>query len=170
MPERYRLTPSQKDEIRRLTQLANRRIKAAERAYRKEGKMVLPREIVGDYQTKESWATEKTPISRSVVFESREDYLRQLKFLRSFERERPGIKEYTRIQRQKTLEAVESSLGVDVPRDLRTEIMNMSAPQLSDFWNTFSNKASKLGMRYSSEQAMEMTLNEMFPEDIQQIM
>lgn len=166
----YRLNERQKDEIRRLTQLANRRIRAAERAYRKEGKRVLPREVVGPYQIKERWATEKTPISRSVKFRTKEEYLRQLRFLRSFEHERPGIREYTRVQRQKTLEAVQTSLGTDVPKELEERIKNMSAPQLSDFWNTFSEKASKMGIQYSSQQAMEDTLNEVFPEDIEQLL
>ena len=68
------LTAQQKDEIRRLTQLANRRIKFAEKEYKRAGGSVLPREVVGDLQIKEKWATPNTPISRSVRFESEKDY------------------------------------------------------------------------------------------------
>lgn len=163
------LSGAQKSEIRRLTQLANRRIKAAERAYRKEGMEILPSEIVGGYQIKEQWNTDKTPISRSVKFQSQKEYRKQLQYLRSFEVSRPGIKEYTQVQREKTKEAVETSLGVDAPKELQQRIDKMTAPQLSNFWNKFSDKASKLGVLYSSDQAMQETLNELFPEDIKQL-
>ena len=160
------LSAQQKDEIRRLTQLANRRIKAAERAYRKEGMDVLPTEVVGDFQIKEKWNTKNTPISRSVKFTDQKAYRKQLQFLRSFEVTRPGIKEYTKIQQDKTHQAMESALGQNVPDSLAKKVDNMSAPQLSRFWNTFSNKASKLGVKYSSEGAMQQTLAEFFPEDM----
>lgn len=163
------LTAQQKDEIRRLTQLANRRIKAAERAYRKEGKEVLPSDVVGNYQIKEQWNTKNTPISRSVKFTSFKDYRRQLQFLRSFEVQRPGIKEYTQVQREKTLQAIETSLGVPPGKEMSEKVNKMTAPQLSDFWNKFSNKASKLGMKYSSDKAMTNTLNEIMPEDRKQL-
>lgn len=168
MSKYVKLTASQKDEIRRLTQLANRRIKAAERAYSKAGQDVLPREVVGKYQTKESWNTKATPISRSVKFETQEDYRRQLQFLRSFEMEKPGIKEYTSIQREKTAQAIETSLGTDIPDSLQKKIDKLSAPELSQFWKRFSEKASQLGIKYSSQQAMEDTMNELYPEDIEQ--
>lgn len=161
------LNAAQKEEIRRLTQLANRRIKAAERAYAKEGKTVLPKEVVGDFQIKEKWNTKATPLSRSVKFADQKEYRKHLQFLRSFEVSRPGIKEYTQVQRDKTLDAVRSSLGIDVPKDLEKKISKMSAPKLSEFWNAYSDKASKMGMKYSSEAAMATTLNEFFPEDME---
>lgn len=169
MAKYVKLTAAQKDELRRLTQLANRRIKAAERAYRKAGKEVLPSEVAGQHQVKERWVTKSTPISRSVKFETQEDYRKQLNYLRSFERQKPGIKEYTSIQREKTAQAVETSLGVDIPEDLQKRLSKMTAPELSEFWNRFSEKASKLGMKYSSEQAMQDTLNELYPDDIKQL-
>lgn len=159
------LTPAQKDELRRLTQLANRRIKAAERAYRKAGREVLPREVVGDFQIKEQWHTPDTPISRSIKFTSYREFRRHMQMLREFERLRPGIKEYTTVQREKTLIAIESALGVNVPPELEAEILKMSAPQLADFWERFSNKASKMGIKYSSDAVMTDTLQEFFPED-----
>lgn len=167
MAKYHKLTASQKDEIRRLTQLANRRIKSAEKAYSKEGMDVLPSEVTGDYQIKEKWNTKKAPISRSVKFESPQAYRKQLQFLRSFEVSRPSITDYTKIQRGKTLDAVETSLGVDIPEKMGQKVNKMSAPQLSQFWKSFSSKASKLGVKYSSEKAMEQTLAEFFPEDME---
>lgn len=164
-----KLTPKQKDEVRRLTQLANRRIKAAEKAYRKAGHDIVPREVAGRHQIRERWATKSTPISRSVRFEDEQAYRKQLKYLRSFEMEKPGIKEYTRVQRTKTAEAIETSLGQDLPENLQNKLSKMTAPELSEFWNKFSDKASKLGIQYSSEQAMQQTMNEIMPEDLEHL-
>lgn len=158
------LTTAQKDEIRRLTQLANRRIKATERAYRKEGLEILPYEVVGDYQLKEDWATKNTPISRTVKFESQKEYRKHLHDLRRFELSRPGIKEYSEIQRDKTIQAVETSLGIGIPEELAEKINKMNAPQLSNFWKTYSKKSTKLGVRYSSLQAMLQAISEHFNE------
>lgn len=167
MAKYVKLTAAQKDEIRRLTQLANRRIKAAERAYTKAGKDIVPREIAGDYQTKEQWATKSTPISRSVKFTSQKEYRKQLQFLRSFEVTRPGIKEYTEIQRDKVGMSIKSALGEDVSFSLiEQKLSKLSAPEIADFWNTFSDKASRLGLQYSSEAVMEQTFVELFPEDL----
>lgn len=161
------LTASQKEEIRRLTQLANRRILATARAYNTGTNYVLPKEVVGDFQIYEKWQTEKSPISRSVKFETKEEYLRQLKMLRSFERERVGIKEYTRVQREKTIIAMETSLGIELPEKITKKIDKMTAPQLTHFWNTFSDKATRLGLNYSSDGVMSQTLSEYFNEDLQ---
>lgn len=168
MTKKVNLTNTQKDEIRRLTQLANRRIKATERTYSKAGKDVLPREVVGKHQTRESWTTKNTPISRSVKFETQEDYRKQLQYLRSFEMQKPGIKEYTSIQREKTAQAIETSLGTDIPESLQQKIDKLDAPGLTEFWKKFSEKASQLGIKYSSEQAMQDTMNELYPDDIKQ--
>lgn len=171
MPKKYiDLTDAQKDEIRRLTQLANRRIKSAQRAYAKEGMEVLPREVVGNYQIKEQWHTKNTPISRTVKFESKKVYREQLNFLRSFERMRPSMQEYNRIQREITLTAIETSIGGEVPPKVAKKIRKMTAPQLSKFWNGFSDKAVKLGGQYSSNDAMETNLIETFPEDKEAIL
>lgn len=165
------LSASQKDEIRRLTQLANRRIKFAEKEYKRSGGTVLPREVVGDLQIKEKWATPNTPISRSVKFESEKDYRKQLQFLRSFDPKaskqgvRPSISQYTLIQRDKTRNAIETSFGQEVSDAINDKISRMSAPQLSEFWNTYSRKSAKLGLKYSSGDAMRQTITEFFPED-----
>lgn len=165
------LTAQQKDEIRRLTQLANRRIKFAEKEYKRAGASVLPREVVGDLQIKEKWATPNTPISRSVKFESEKDYRKQLQFLRSFDPKattqgaRPSISQYTLIQRDKTKNALETSFGQEVSGAINDKISRMTAPQLTEFWNTFARKAAKLGLKYSSGDAMRQTITELFPED-----
>lgn len=172
MSKHIKLTPKQKEEIRRLTQLANRRIKAAERAYRKQGKDVIPAEIAGPYQVKERWHTDKTPISRSVKFASDKEYKEHLKLLRSFDPKatrmhRPGIKEYTEIQRDKVGYAVKTALGDEVSFSLiEQKLSKMSAPEVADFWNTFSDKAARAGMQYSSEAIMSETFTELFPEDL----
>jgi hypothetical protein len=78
---------------------------------------------------------------------------------------RPGIKEYSEAQREKTLEAVRTSLGMEVPDELAKLIGKLNAPQLSDFWKKFSDKASKMGAQYSSAAAMSAAVSEYFPED-----
>lgn len=169
MAKKSFLTPSQKEEIRRLTQLANRRIKAAERAYTKAGKTIMPKEMVGHLQIKQLWHTANTPLSRSVNFETQAEYRKHLKFLRSFETQKMGIKEYSEIQRSKTLEAIHSSLGdrTKLPTKLLKKINKMSAPELADFWNLYEDNASKMGMSYSSNDNMSSTLAQFFDEDIQ---
>lgn len=165
------LTAQEKDEIRRLTQLANRRIKFAEKEYKRSGGDVLPREVVGDLQIKEKWATPNTPISRSVKFQSEKEYRKQLQFLRSFDPKatkqgaRPSISQYTLIQRDKTRNAIETSFGQEVSGAIDDKITRMTAPQLSEFWNTFANKSAKLGLKYSSGDAIRQTITELFPED-----
>ena len=167
-----KLTAQQKDEIRRLTQLANRRIKFAEKEYKRSGGTVLPREVVGDLQIREKWATPNTPISRTVKFESEKDYRKQLQFLRSFDPKaskqgaRPSISQFTLIQRSKTRQAIETSLGQEVPGPINDKLSRMTAPQLSEFWNTYANKSAKLGLKYGSGDAMRQTLAEFFPEDM----
>ena len=167
MGKNIKLSAEQKDEIRRLTQLANRRIKAAEKAYRKEGMSVLPSDVVGKYQIKEQWNTKNTPISRSVKFEDQKAYRKQLQYLRQFETVRPGIKEYTKVQQEKTKDSIETALGTDVPDSLTKKVDKMTAPELSKFWKSFSDKASKMGVKYASDSAMNQTLSEFFPEDMQ---
>lgn len=160
------LSKAQKEEIRRLTQLANRRIKAAFKAYEKEGMRITPREVTGNIQIREQWYSEKYALSRSVRFETQKEYRQHLHYLRQFEHARPGIKEYTQAQREKTLDAIETSLG-EVPKDLQQKIMKMNAPQLAKFWEKFSEKSQKLGLKYASDKAMEAALHDFFPEDVQ---
>lgn len=162
------LNPAQKEEIRRLTQLANRRIKNVEKAYLAEGKTVLPKELVADFQIHETWQTKANPLSRSVKFATEKDYNDQLRLLRSFETSRPGIKEYTNVQREKTSIAIQTAMGLDeLPPGFQKKLNKMTAPSLADFWNKFSEKAARMGATYSSLSAMQETVEEFFPEDAQ---
>lgn len=165
MAKYIKLSAEQKDEVRRLTQLANRRIANAFKAYEKEGKTIVPVEVTGGIQVREQWASDKYALSRSVKFTSFKEYREQLHYLRQFEVMRPGIKEYTKVQQEKTLQALETALG-EVPGDVAKNVGKMSAPQLSDFWNKFSKNARKAGLKYSSDAIMAQTMNEMFPEDV----
>lgn len=165
------LNSTQKEEIRRLTQLANRRIKAATKAYHAAGKDVVPKEMVGPYQVIEQWHARNTPMSRSVKFESHKAYREHLKFLRSFDKKapgesRPGIREYTKVQREKTLLALETSLGIEPPAKIQQQVKKLNAVQLAEFWNKFSNISAKMVQKYASDAAIIETLSEFFPEDI----
>lgn len=165
----YKLTPKQKDEIRRLTQQANRRIRRAMKVFEKAGHDIVPREIAGRHQTRDTWHTEKTPISRSVRFESEEAYRRQLSYLRTFDPqrgERPGIREYTKVQRAKTIEAIETATGEPPSPKLQRKIQSMSAPELDEFWWDFDRRATRMGAQYSSNAVMNALLQDYFPEDI----
>lgn len=164
----YRLSKKQREELRRLTQKVNRRILQAEKIYRKEGRRILPQEVVGKYQTREQWELPSRPLSRSVQFRSKEEYLERIRFLRSFEGKaaRPTMTEFTKYQREKVKEAVKTSLGVDIPKKLEKKLAKMSAPQLSKFWEQYSENAVRAGVQYSSEAVMSETLAEFFSEDI----
>ncbi len=168
MAKYIKLTAQQKEEVRRLTQLANRRIANAFKAYEKEGKTLAPSEVTGGIQTREQWASEKYALSRSVKFESFKEYRDRIHFLRQFEVTRPSITEYNKIQQEKTLQAIESSLG-QIPEGTEKKISKMTAPQLAEFWKQFSNNASRAGMKYSSDAIMNQTMNDMFPEDIKAV-
>lgn len=165
----YQLTKAQKDEIRRLTQFANRRIISARNRYKAGGKVVLPADVVGHFQLQdETWLTAKTPISRSTKFSSQKEYRDQLRMLKKFE-QRDDIWTYTGVQRLKTLNAIETSLGVPATQELAERISNMSATQLSDFWNIWEKKASR-HMPYSSLDNMVQTIEGYFQEDIDNLM
>lgn len=168
MAKKYiELNAREKDNYRRLVQLANRRIKSAQKVYSKAGMDILPREVVGEYQLIEDWHTKTTPLSRSIKFESRKAYNKQLSFLRTFEIMRPTMTEYTNVQQDKLLLAIETSMGVEAPETLQAKIKKMTAPQLSQFWNEFSNKATRIGFKYSSNSNMTDTVEELFPEDLE---
>jgi methionine synthase II (cobalamin-independent) len=128
------LSAAQKEEIRRLTQFANRRIANAFKSYEKEGMDVVPNEITGGIQTREDWASDKYAISRSIKFASQKEYREQLHWLRQFEVMRPSITEYSEAQQEKTLQGLETALG-DVPNALKDMVKKLSAPELTSLWN-----------------------------------
>lgn len=163
------LTTTQKSELRRLTQLANRRILSAKERYRGSGQEVLPREVAGDYQLESSWHTPKTPISRSIKFESMDEYRKKLKMLQRFDRNRPDIWTYRTNLEQRTVNAVETSIG-EFPPSLMERFHQMSVPELNTFWKMFSDRAVRFGALYSSDQVMTMTLQDFFQEDMDNLL
>jgi len=166
--DHLQLNSAQKEEIRRLTQLANRRIRAAEKIYKKAGLEILPKAVAGDYQTKEKWATAKNPISRSIKFSSQKEYRKQLHDLQRFERSRPAMSDFTDIQREKTVDAMKTVLGegTDIPPEIMKILKKASAPELSKVWNKFSDRSAKMGFKFSSIAAMTDALTELYKEDI----
>lgn len=160
-----KLTKEQKDEIRKLTQFANRRIKSAFKAYEEGGKQVVPNELTGFLQTRSEWHTEATPLSRSVVFETKEEYVQHMSALRRFRRSAPTIKQYTTDQQKTTQNALQTALGDSAPKELIERVGGMSAVELSDFWQRFSRHASRLGIAYSSGIAILHVITDFFGED-----
>ena len=111
---KFKLTPEQKDEVRRLTQKANRRILSFYREYQKHGLEILPKEPTAGIQTKLQWETRKYPLSRSVVFKSEKEYRERMKLLRSFDSpQRETLTQYTKAQRTKTRQAMVNTIGKD---------------------------------------------------------
>jgi hypothetical protein len=169
-------TKEQKSEYRRLVQNANRRVARATEAYAKEGMHIPPSFLVGGKQHKSQWDSEKYAFSRSMDFANEKEYKKALEFFKSFDpktagkqEKRPTMTEYKKRQHEKTITAMQSILGIDVPKELEKKISKLSAPQMTKFWKVFSNKASKMGMKYSSNDAMMETLAEFFPDDVEQI-
>ena len=170
MSDYIQLSKEQKQELRKLGIFANNRIRRSFKVYEKAGKDIVPKEIVGkEMQIKEDWFTEKTPISTSIKFKTYKDYRKHLNYLRSFKVDKVGIKEFTEIQQNKVLHAIDTSLGVEVPEALRKKISKMSAPELTDFWKKYERFGSKMGLQYASDSAMIATLEDWFKEDIENL-
>ncbi len=173
----FKLTPQQKDEVRRLTQKANRRILSFYKEYSKHGLEVLPREPTGGIQTKLQWETKKYPLSRSVVFEDEKEFRARMKLLRSFDNpvQRETLTDYTKAQRTKTKQAMKSTIGKDafnvLTRDgerVRVDLDSLSLAELRIFWQKFSDTSRRMGKQYSSNQALATTF-EYFEEDIERL-
>src|SRR5699024_7768965 len=107
-----KLSVAHKEEIRRLTQFANRRIRQAQKVYAKEGKDILPRDVVGkqELQLKDTWHTNKNPLSRSTKFRTTEDYEQHMKFLRSFDDDWPTVGQYKKRNHERTSKAIKNTL------------------------------------------------------------
>jgi hypothetical protein len=166
----------QKSEFRRLVQNANRRVTRATEAYEREGMDIPPSFLVGGKQDRSEWYSDSMAFSRSMDFKTEKEYRQALEFFKSFDPKTPGrnekrptMTEYRKTQHKRTVEAMQNILGIDVPKELVKKIKKMSAPQMTKFWASFSKKASRMGMKYSSNDAMMATLAEFFPEDIEQI-
>lgn len=163
----FELTKEQKDEIRRLTQLANRRIKAFTKEFEKGGLTIAPYEPTGGIQMRDQWHTPKTPVSRSVRFATEEEYKEKIYWLRKFENPilRPNLTQYTKSEREKTKQAIVSALG-NITEEQERLIDGMSAFELAIFWDIFERNARDLFIEYSSDAAMYATL-EYYNEDIE---
>ena len=174
----YDLNKRQKENIRRLTQRANRRIMAVEREFKKQGLKILPEDATGGIQTRQQWETKGKPLSRSVQFESKKDYQKRLKQLQDIagktkDRDaiyaRKVVEQHARIERKKTIKGVETSLGVDAPPSLEAKLNNMTAAEVKEFWVKFDSKSAQLGREYTSEAALVATTNEFFNEDYERV-
>lgn len=165
----YNLTEKQKKFLRRLTQRANRRITTADKKFRAEGREILPRSIAGKYQVRDRWETKTNPLSASTKFESRREYQARISMLRDLANT-PTYTEFARVEQRKITKAVKTSFGRDLPPDLEKRLAKMTPPQLAEFWSRYSARASQLGLRYSSAQAMKETMEDFFSEDINYLM
>lgn len=163
----FKLTEQQKREYKRLTQLANRRIRAFTKEYEKAGLEIIPHEVSGGIQVKEQWHTPKTPVSRSIKFTSEQEYREKRRWLKTFDSGiiRENVTDYTKTQRRKTIQAINTAMG-GITDYQRNAINEMSVTELAIFWKKFSDVSKRLGMRYSSEQAMLQT-TELMSEDIE---
>ena len=166
-PTYIKLSSDQKNELRRLTQKANRRISAFAKEYEKKGLTIIPREVSGGIQHKSQWATDKYAISRSTKFETERAFREHMRWLRQFDNAniRPTVTEYKKVQQRKLKQAVETSLGQALTPEQKKAIDKMGLGEMADFWRRFSDVSRRLGVRYSSTAAMEMTL-ELFDEDL----
>lgn len=173
---KFSLTPQQKDEVRRLTQKANRRIISFYNEYSKHGLEILPSEPTGGIQHKLQWETEKYPLSRSVVFKDEKDYQERMRLLRSFDNpvQRETLSEYTKTQRTKTRQAMKNTIGKDSFQYLtekgekELKLDDMSLAELKIFWQKFSEVSRRMGLQYSSDQALAETF-EYFEDDIDRL-
>lgn len=167
------LSQQEKAELKRLTQLVNRRIAQAQKVYEKAGRTIAPLEVTGGIQTKAQWASEKYAVSRSTTrFKTKKEFVDHMKWLRSFEGKaaRPNMTEYTKIQQEKIIMAIETATSGELKDKLIKKIRKMTAPEMSDFWDEFSKVAARLGNEYSSDGAMIAALMEWFDEDIDQLL
>lgn len=166
-----KLTTAQKEEVRRLTQLANRRIGAAMRLYEKEGLSIAPYDVTGGIQQRSQWASEKYAISRSVKFNSQKAYKEHLAFLRSFGQKknaRPTITEYSEVQKKKLSQAIETVTMGELSDKIVKKINKLDSAKLSKFWNDFSEVAGRMAMDYSSEALLSFAAD-YFGEDVDQL-
>ena len=155
----YSLTKAQQEEIRRLTQKANRRIKAYVTMYEKAGYKVIPKEVTAGFgiQSRKQFETDNYALSRSVKFETKEDYQRQLRLLKRFDSNRadgvPTVSEYNKISRSKLTKAFETA-GIELDKKTLSKIKKMNAADIAGFWKDYTERARRKGIQYSSEAVM----------------
>lgn len=159
MADYIKLSAAEKEEVRRLTQKANRRIKAFLKMYEQAGYKTIPKEVTSglEVQSRQQFQTDKYAISRSVKFESRADFKKHMRMLKQFDPGRadsiPTVREYNKVQQKKILTAFETA-GVDPGSDLKKRIAKMTAPDISKFWKDYGRMGQRKAMEYSSEGIM----------------
>ena len=171
MGEYIQLSPAEKEEIRRLTQKANRRINSFLKTYEQAGYKVIPKEVTAGFnvQSKQQFQTDNYAISRSVKFESRADFKKHINMLKKFEPGRadsvPTVREYNRVNRSKLLQAIETA-GAKVDPQLKKQINKLDSAGISKFWKEYQTRALRKGLQYSSEAVMTETLEEFDPSEV----
>jgi uncharacterized protein (DUF2461 family) len=164
------LSKAQKEEIRRLTQKANRRIRGYIQMYEKAGYKTIPKEVTAGFgiQSRAQFEANNYALSRSVKFDNKADYKRHLTMLRRFDGNRvdgvPTVSEYNRISRSKLLQAFETS-KLEVSKAALRKINKLNAADISQFWKDYSIRARRKGLQYSSEAVMMETAEGFEPLD-----
>lgn len=163
----YKVPKHMRNDFRRLTQLANRRVKAFTKHYEKGGQNIIPKAVTAgfDVQSRKQWFSEKYAFSRSVKFESKKDYQEHMAKLRKFDNKQKifesslNVTEYTALQQDKIASALNTS-GVEIDMNMYNKINSMTAVELSKFWATYERIGRRMGLQYNSEAAMSLALDE----------
>lgn len=171
MSEYIALSPAEKEEIRRLTQKANRRIKSYLKMYDQAGYKVIPKEVTAGFnvQSKQQFQTDNYAISRSIKFKDKGELKRHLSMLKKFEPGRadsvPTVRDYNKINRNKLIQAIETS-GVELDGKTLKQLSKLNSAGISKFWKEYQTRAMRKGLQYSSEAVMTETLDELDGTDV----
>lgn len=171
MPEYIKLSPAEKEEVRRLTQKANRRINSFLKVYEQAGYKVIPKEVTAglQVQTKQQFQTDNYAISRSIKFESRADFKKHVSMLKKFDPGRadsvPTVRDYNKVNRSKLLMAIETA-GAKVDPQLKKQINKLDSAGISRFWKDYQTRAMRKGLQYSSQAVMTETLESFDPSEV----
>lgn len=163
-------TPREWKEYTKLTDRANRRIKAAAEEFGKYNTDILPYDLTGDWQMKQDWKTEKQPISKSKgQFNSRAEFRVQLSKVRKLASPTGDtITTYLKKQTDKTILGIRSAIGVMTP-ELEGHIRLMNPIQQNRFWAKYHYRSREMGNSFSSDALLTQMIKELLPEDIYSI-
>lgn len=154
-------------EYRRLIKKANRRIISHLEDYSKEGVEIIPKELVQELkgiQHRKQFETQKMPLSSSIkgksekVLKSEVDHLKKVLDNKRSPYYQPTVKEYANINRNKLVQALETS-GIEVSDKLKENINKMSSVKISRFWSEYEKRGQRASFQYSSEAVMEEMLD-----------
>jgi hypothetical protein len=163
----FKLNAKEKDEIRKLTQQANRRIAAFLKVYEDGGYRVIPKEVSGGFniEVREEFQTNKYALSRSTKFETEKEYKRHLNRLKRFDPDyqgpdrTPSVSEYTEIQKEKTFSAIKTA-GIEIDEYNLQRLESMDIIELKKFWAEFTRRAVRMAAEYSSDQLFMAMMDE----------